>query len=189
MSLEDVIKDLTFEQNENVVWHILRKQSYLSRLESSRVFLEKINKKYIFEFEKLPKSEQMKMPIPYQKLYKGDELEQYNQNMFVLTEIPFETKKPLPKPVGRFTLPFLNYLDMDEKYLSSLKSKKTFFKNELQLILFALNNKNLGQELFHFHGKFLDPHYQVNQLIVKTREIEQLKKEILHLKCKDQKKI
>ncbi|XBE78408.1 hypothetical protein VQY16_01240 [Mesomycoplasma ovipneumoniae] len=188
LSFEDVVKGLTLKQSEQVIWQILRSKRFLSSPEYPVAFIEEIDKEYLAKYEKLPKSEQINMRIPYQKLYSGKEFEQYNQNRFVLTEIPFETKKPLPKPSGRFTLLFLNYLDMDKKYLSSLKSKKTFFENENELILFALNNPRLAPKLLGFHEEYLNPHYKVNKWIEIGYELDQLKKRYSHLICKDQKK-
>ncbi|WP_069099013.1 hypothetical protein [Mesomycoplasma ovipneumoniae] len=189
LSFEDVVRGLTFNQKELVMLHFLSSKFFLQSQEYPVAFLERIDKKYIFEFEKAPKSEQINMPIPYQKLFKGEELEQYNQNRFVLTEIPFNVIKPAPKSLEKFGLSpthFLNYLY--DQNLSKLKNKKTFFKNEEDLILFALNDLRLAPELLRKNEGYLNPHYKVNQWIKYHHRIDQLKKEIPHLKCKDQKK-
>ncbi|MDO6856472.1 hypothetical protein Q4502_01985 [Mesomycoplasma ovipneumoniae] len=188
LRFEDVVKGLTLKQSERVIWQILRSKRSLSSPEYPVAFVEKIDKEYLAKYEKFPKSEQMKMPFPYQKLYSGEELEQYNQNSFVLIEYPFHVFKPLPEVPKRVTVSFLDYLDMDEKYLSALKCKKTFFKNEDELILFGLNNPCLAPALLRFHEKYLNPHYKVNKWIEIGYELDQLKKRYSHLNCKDQKK-
>ncbi|MDO6829456.1 hypothetical protein [Mesomycoplasma ovipneumoniae] len=189
LSFEDVVNGLTFNQQQLVILNLLSSKFYVQGREYPVAFLERIDKKYIFEFEKLPKSEQVKMPIPYQKLYFGEELERYNQNRFVLIEIHFVLLKSTPKSLEKLGLThqhFLNYLY--EQYLSKTKNKKTFFKNERELLLFALNDLRFAPELLRKNKEYLNPHYKVNQWIVKNHELELIKKDIPHLKCKDQKK-
>ncbi|WP_337903095.1 hypothetical protein [Mesomycoplasma ovipneumoniae] len=187
LSFEDVVKGLTLKQSEQVIWQILRSKCSLSSPEYPIAFLERIDKEYLVKYEKLPKSEQINMRIPYQKLYSGKEFEQYNQNRFVLTEIPSNVLKPLPKL--NFNISMYPYFHLTgEKYLSKFKSKKTFFKNEDELILFGLNNPRLAPALLRFHEKYLNPHYKVNKWIEIGYELDQLKKRYSHLNCKDQKK-
>ncbi len=183
LGYEDVVKGLTLKQSEQVIWQILRSKCSLSSPEYPIAFLERIDKEYLVKYEKLPKSEQINMRIPYQKLYSGKEFEQYNQNRFVLTEIPSNVLKPLPKL--NFNISMYPYFHLTgEKYLSKFKSKKTFFKNEKDLILFALNDQKLTPWLLSYHEKYLNPHYKVNKWIEYHHGIDQLKKEIPTYKSK-----
>ncbi|WP_341491352.1 hypothetical protein [Mesomycoplasma ovipneumoniae] len=65
----------------------------------------------------------------------------------------------------------------NNKYILILPTNKedgnaTFFKNDDELILFALNNQTLAPGLLKFHWKTLDPHLKVNQWIEKNYESE-----------------
>ncbi|WP_341491356.1 hypothetical protein [Mesomycoplasma ovipneumoniae] len=51
------------------------------------------------------------------------------------------------------------------------------FKNDDELILFALNDEDLAPRLLKRHWKILDPHYKVNRWIEKKYELELAKKE------------
>ncbi|WP_341492079.1 hypothetical protein [Mesomycoplasma ovipneumoniae] len=60
----------------------------------------------------------------------------------------------------------------NNKYILILPINKedgdaTFFKNDDELILFALNNQVLAPGIPKFHWKTLDPHLKVNQWIEK----------------------
>lgn len=47
-----------------------------------------------------------------------------------------------------------------------------FFKNDEELILFALSKKELAHEILYLHEKYLNPHYKVNQRIVTNQKLE-----------------
>lgn len=65
----------------------------------------------------------------------------------------------------------------NSKYILILPTNRedgdaTFFKDDDELILFALNNKALAPGILKFHWKTLDPHLKVNQWIEKNYEFE-----------------
>ncbi|MDO6856973.1 hypothetical protein Q4504_00625 [Mesomycoplasma ovipneumoniae] len=73
------------------------------------------------------------------------------------------------------------------KLLNEEDRRIEFFKNEDELILFALKNQELAPWMLRYHGETLNPHYKINKLIEKYHLPKIVKKDGLEPKMNPKK--
>lgn len=162
---EGVEESLTQDQKDKIIKYIRSKAKHIKDEDGNDCdddsFIEEITTKYreLIEkpekIEELPKADQEKFWEEFEKPWHHflDEIENYKNSKYILV-----------KP---------------NKYIDTDRTELKFFKNENELILYALKNKTIASGILSWHEKYLNPHYKVNQWIEKNHQLELAKKERL----------
>ncbi|WNM16380.1 hypothetical protein [Mesomycoplasma ovipneumoniae] len=168
LDYEDVEESLPQDQKDKIIDYILSILSKAKHIKDEDgndcdddPFIEEITAKdrelikKPEKIEELHKAGQEKFREEFEKPWHHfpDEIENYKNSKYILVK-PNE------------------YIDTDRNELK-------FFKNENELILYALENKIIATRILSLHEKYLNPHCQVNQWIVKNHQLELAKKERL----------
>ncbi|WP_337903094.1 hypothetical protein [Mesomycoplasma ovipneumoniae] len=163
---EDMVKDLTQEEKDEVIWDIATRNwspehvgSHYWNKEDIDKDIEEVSfwdinpkhKKEMEDYKKLPENLKAKYDFVnyYPEIKKN--LDKYLKNEFVFFTRTWED----------------TYKDF------------RFFKNKDELIVFALEDGRIAPEILHKHEKILNPHYKVNNWIETKYELELTQKDDL----------
>ncbi|WP_337897083.1 hypothetical protein [Mesomycoplasma ovipneumoniae] len=163
LGYKDIVPGLSREEKDEIIREIKNQLPYLNDQDYNDVALDKIDKEYIFEYEKLPILEKFAAPRPYQHMYKNDKdtLEKFDQNKYVLTKL-------LSDHVIEHEFDRIKEADV---------VVREFFKSEDELIVYVMEDGRMGHEILNGREEYLNPHHQVNSWIETKHQLELTQKD------------